>query len=50
VSLIWNAEYTLILAKSAIGRATIEKQQLNRAGLVNLRAILAPLKQHPLEE
>lgn len=44
---VWNTEYTLILGITPIGRATVEKLQLNRGGLVNLRAILAPLKLHP---
>jgi HNH endonuclease len=46
---VWNAEYTLVLGKTPIGRATIEKLQLNRTGLANLRAVLAAQKLHPLE-
>jgi hypothetical protein len=44
---VWSPDYTLLLGITAIGRATVEKLQLNRAGLVNLRAILAPLGLHP---
>jgi hypothetical protein len=45
---VWNAEYTIIIGVTPTGRATIEKLQLNRMGLVNLRAVLAPLKLHPI--
>lgn len=44
---VWSTDYTLILGITPVGRATVEKLQLNRDGLVNLRAILAPLKLHP---
>ncbi len=44
---VWSDDYTLILGITAIGRATIDKLQLNREGLVNLRSILAEFGLHP---
>jgi hypothetical protein len=43
----WNEEYTQILGITEIGRATIELLQMNRSGLVNLRAALFALGDHP---
>ncbi len=43
----WNLDYTLILAVTSTGRATIEKLQLNRAGVVNLRRVLRAFGEHP---
>jgi hypothetical protein len=43
----WNTDYTLVIGMTPTGRATVEKLQLNREGLVNLRRVLHPLKLHP---
>lgn len=43
----WSDDTTLILGLTPIGRATVEKLQLNRAGLVNLRRILFEAGEHP---
>ncbi len=43
----WSDDATLILGLTPIGRATVEKLQLNRAGLVNLRRILVEAGEHP---
>lgn len=43
----WNPDYTLILGLTPTGRATIEKLQLNRAGVVNLRRVLRTFGVHP---
>ena len=43
----WSDDYALILGLTPIGRATVEKLQLNRAGLVNLRRILFEAGEHP---
>ena len=43
----WNQAFTLIIGTSPTGRATVERLELNRAGLVNLRAVFAPLGLHP---
>ncbi|MFZ5880315.1 MAG: HNH endonuclease [Chloroflexota bacterium] len=44
---VWSDDATLILGLTPIGRATVEKLQLNRAGLVNLRRILVEAGEHP---
>jgi hypothetical protein len=44
----WNEDYTLMLGLTPTGRATIEKLQLNRTGVVNLRRILRAAGKHPL--
>ena len=43
----WSDDSTLILGLAPIGRAAIEKLQLNRSGLVNLRRILFEAGEHP---
>jgi hypothetical protein len=43
----WNDDYSLILALTSTGRATVDKLQLNRLGLVNLRRVLAAVELHP---
>jgi hypothetical protein len=43
----WSDDAALILGLTPIGRATVEKLQLNRAGLVNLRRILVEAGEHP---
>ncbi|MBE7381037.1 MAG: HNH endonuclease [Leptolyngbya sp. SIO1E4] len=43
----WNQDFTMILGVTPIGRATIDRLQLNREGIVNLRRILAGAGEHP---
>lgn len=43
----WSDEGALILGLTPIGRAAIEKLQLNRSGLVNLRRVLFEAGEHP---
>ncbi|MBW3600603.1 MAG: HNH endonuclease [Planctomycetes bacterium] len=43
----WSADFTMLLGKSPIGRATVEKLQLNRTGVVNLRSLLRLIGNHP---
>lgn len=43
----WSDDETLILGLTPIGRAAVEKLQLNRSGLVNLRRILVEVGEHP---
>ena len=43
----WSDDCTLILGLTPIGRAAVEKLQLNRLGLVNLRRILFEAGEHP---
>ena len=46
----WNGDFTELVALTSIGRATAEKLQLNRPGVVNLRRVLRELGEHPPEE
>jgi hypothetical protein len=43
----WDATYTLILAKTPIGRVTVENLRLNRPFLQNLRRITRAAGYHP---
>lgn len=43
----WNGDFTQILGLTASGRATIQALQLNRPGVVNLRAVLVRAGVHP---
>jgi hypothetical protein len=43
----WDDSFTLIIGKSAIGRATIESLQLNRRQVRNLRRALIAIGEHP---
>ena len=43
----WNEDYTVVLGLTPTGRATVEKLQLNRAGVVNLRRVLRRIGAHP---
>lgn len=43
----WNEDFTLILGLTPVGRATVERLQLNRSGVVNLRRVLHQIGQHP---
>lgn len=43
----WNEDFTLVIGLTPIGRATVEKLQLNREGVVNLRRALSAIGAHP---
>ncbi|MCX6054250.1 MAG: HNH endonuclease [Chloroflexi bacterium] len=43
----WSDDGVLILGLTPIGRATVDKLQLNRVGLINLRHILFDAGEHP---
>jgi hypothetical protein len=43
----WNEDYTTVLGLMPTGRATVEKLQLNRAGVVNLQHVLRRIGAHP---
>ena len=43
----WNEDYTLVLGRTSTGRATVEKLDLNRSGVVNLRRLLLTVQLHP---
>lgn len=44
---IWDETFTLMIGKTAIGRATIEALKLNRRPLTNLRRALIAINEHP---
>jgi hypothetical protein len=44
---LWDDHARLLIGLTPIGRATIERVELNRAGVVNLRGVLATLGKHP---
>jgi hypothetical protein len=44
---VWSHDRTHMLGVTPIGRATVEKLQLNRDGVVNLRRILSSAGEHP---
>jgi hypothetical protein len=46
----WNDDFTLIIGKTPIGRATVELLQLNREGCINLRRALFAFGKHPPSE
>lgn len=43
----WNEDFSLLIGKSPIGRASIERLDLNRLGVVNLRKVLMKMGEHP---
>lgn len=43
----WNDDMTLMIGLSPTGRVSIEKLQLNRPGVVNLRRVLIAFGKHP---
>ena len=45
----WNEDFTVVIGLTPTGRATVDKLQLNRRGLVNLRRVLFELHEHPPE-
>jgi hypothetical protein len=44
---VWSHDFVLIYGLTPTGRATVEKLQLNRAGVVNLRRVLRNVGEHP---
>lgn len=43
----WNDDKTIMIGITPIGRATIDRLELNRKEVVNLRAILTAVGMHP---
>jgi hypothetical protein len=43
----WSNDFLLIYGLTPIGRATVDRLQLNRPGVVNLRRILRDAGEHP---
>lgn len=46
----WSEDFTLVLGPTPTGRATVERLQLNREGVVNLRRALQSIGRHPPPE
>jgi len=46
----WSEDLIEILGVTATGRATIERLQLNRPGVIHLRRVLLPAGKHPSQE
>jgi len=42
----WNEDLTIMLGRTATGRATVERLRLNRPGVVNLRRVLRLASSH----
>ncbi len=49
VHFAWAPDFSRLIGLTPIGRATIERLQLNREGVVNLRRALYKLDKHPPE-
>jgi hypothetical protein len=47
---VWSEDRCSLIGISAIGRATISRLRLNRAGVVNLRALLVARGEHPFRD
>ncbi|EDX74487.1 HNH endonuclease domain protein [Coleofasciculus chthonoplastes PCC 7420] len=43
----WNEDFTIVIGLTPTGRPTVERLQLNREGVVNLRRVLRTIGQHP---
>jgi HNH endonuclease len=43
----WSIDYSQLLGLTMSGRATVERLQLNREGVVNLRRLLCTVDRHP---
>ena len=46
----WTEDHSLVIGLTATGRATIDKLDLNRPGVVNLRRLLSLVSRHPPED
>ena len=46
----WSEDFSQMIGLTPTGRATINRLQLNRPGLVNLRTILTSAGYHPMAE
>jgi hypothetical protein len=43
----WSSDSTTVIARTAIGRATLHRLRLNRSGVVSLRRALVAIGEHP---
>ena len=44
---MWNDDFTLVVGRTPVGRATVQALHLNRPELVNLRVVLRMVDEHP---
>ncbi|NJM49284.1 MAG: HNH endonuclease [Alkalinema sp. RU_4_3] len=44
---LWDEDFTIVVGRTAIGRAKVERLHLNREGVVNLRQMLRKFDRHP---
>ncbi len=44
---LWDEDFTIVVGRTAIGRATVERLCLNREGVVNLRRMVRRFDRHP---
>ncbi|MCP4418961.1 MAG: HNH endonuclease [Chloroflexi bacterium] len=44
---VWSENYTHLVARTSIGRVTIEMLRLNRTNVINLRRLLSKHEEHP---
>lgn len=44
---VWSDDALSLIGRTPIGRATVERLQLNREGVVNLRSLLIAVGKHP---
>ena len=44
---VWNDDFTILIGLTAVARATIERLELNRSRIQNLRRILVLANEHP---
>jgi len=47
VHFAWSPDFSRLIGLTPIGRATIERLELNRQGVINLRRALSKLDKHP---
>ncbi len=47
---VWNRDFTQIIGRTPIGRATVIALDLNRPGAINLRRLLRKTKLHPPQD
>ncbi len=43
----WNEDFAIAIGLMPTGRVTIERLQLNREGIINLRRVLGAINPHP---
>ena len=44
---VWSDDYSLVVGVTPVGRGSVGRLELNRAGVVNLRIVLRDIGEHP---